>query len=736
MKLRFIFLMLTMGTFARAQQTNLNYRYAIKPANFSVNIDGVADEEGWRLIDKIPNLMNHWPMDTGMAQAKTEVQLTFDKDFLYLMARCYDNGTRIIQSLKRDNLDGYWNSDNLSLLLDPMNSRQNGIMFGVNAGGAQMEALVNSTGVNVDADANWDNKWYSAVKQYPDHWLIEMAIPFKTLRYDPSSTEWSMNIIRGDLQRNVYSTWTQFPLNYDGISLNFLGSLDWPKAPEPSKGNIVLIPYMAGGTQRDFEDEKGQTSYKQTFDTGLDAKIAVTSSLNLDLTLNPDFSNVDVDQQVTNLSRFSIFFPERRNFFLENADLFSNFGTWEVQPFFSRQIGLNKGEQIPILYGARLTGNLNPRLRLGLMNLQTRESGDFAANNYSVAAVHQRVLKNSVIKAIFMNRQSTGVSNKETDFARNGGLEFQYVHPNGKWNNAFLIHASQTDEKLGDNMHLGITGEYQGRHLRSGWVFDRVGENYITELGFNPRLYNYNAVTEETTRSAYTRVNPWLRYIWYPSAASSSLNMHGLRTWHMAWLNEGGSLNERGHGVGYDFIFKNTSEMRFNRLFKEVNLPVPTNFIDSGNPLPASNYKFTEYWVNYNTDQRKLLSTDWRIGYGDFYNGQKFNFSGGLNLRTQPWGSFGVNYTLNRVELAEGFGETTLHLLRANVDISFSNSMFWTTAVQYNSQSENYNVFSRFQWRFKPMSDFFLVYTDNYTTDGLNIKNRQIVFKITYWFNM
>ncbi len=722
------------GLMAQQQaDTRETYHYSMQKTSGQIMIDGQQNEAEWQDIPSIKALRNHWPLDTGFADALTEVKMTYDSDFVYVTAICYDDGERVIQTLRRDNEDAHWSSDNFTFVLDPMNGKQNGFLFGVNAGGAQIEALLSIDGVDSEADPNWDNKWYSSVQQYPDRWVVEMAIPFKTLRYSSDNGQWGINFIRGDMQRNSYSTWTQFPLNYGGINLNFMGTLDWDAKPKQAEGKVVLIPYLAGGTNRDFENEEGNTNYNQDFDGGLDAKIAITGSMNLDLTLNPDFSNVDVDQQVTNLSRFSIFFPERRNFFLENGDIFSNFGAWQVQPFFSRRIGLNGGRQVPILYGARLTGNVNENLRAGFMNVQTRQQGETEANNYTVAAVHQRVLKRSILKAIVLNRQTTGT--ETTDYARNAGVEFQYVHPGGKWNNTFRFHGAMTEEKLNKNFYYGFGGRYRGRHLRMGWTLDVIGQNFITELGFNPRINNFNAITEETTRQGYTRINPWTLYRFIPKKSDSRLNQHGPRTWHNAWLNPDGSLNERRHGIAYDFIFKNTSEIRLNRVFSETNLPVPTNLIGADTPLPVENYKYTQYFVEYNSDNRKILNTTWRAGYGDFFNGTRLNVSSGINVRAQPWGTFGINYDLNKVELAEGFGETTLHLLRANAEISFSNTMFWTTAVQYNSQAENYNIFSRFQWRYRPMSDFFLVYTDNYTTDGLNIKNRQIVFKITYWLN-
>jgi len=723
-----------LSTTSPDNETRNQFRYNIKKTSTKVAVDGDYSEEAWENVAAIPNFINHWPLDTGSAAALTEVKATYDEEFIYIVAVCHDDGTRVIQSLKRDDDDAHWGSDNFTLVLDPMNNKQNGFMFGVNAGGSQIEAQLNVNGPRTQYDQNWDNKWYSEVKRYDDYWVAEFAIPFKTLRYSSNISEWGINFIRGDMQRNEYSTWTQFSLNYPGIDLNFMGTLAWDEKPKQASGKVVLIPYLSGGTQRDFEEQE-QTSYDKNGDTGLDAKIALTGSLNLDLTVNPDFSNVDVDQQVTNLSRFSISFPERRNFFLENGDIFSNFGSWQISPFFSRRIGLMDGEQVPISYGARLTGNVTNKTRIGLMNTQTRAISDLEAQNYSVAAVHQQVLDRSVIKGIFINRQ-TGADVSESKFSRNGGLEFAYISSNGKVNNTVRFHTSQTPENYSDNHFYGLSGNYNGRSLRSGWTVDVVGENYITELGFNPRLENYNAETEETVRKAYTRLNPWTVYRFFPT--DSKLNSHGPRTWHMLWLNRDGTgLNERGHGFAYDFTFQNTTELRFQAQVREVNLPVPTSLIGSDHtPLPIGNYQFTQYWVNYNTDRRKIVNADFRVQFGDFFNGTRFNTSTGVNFRVQPWGSFGVTHDFNRVKLPGEFGQTNLNLLRVNSQISFSNSMFLTTALQFNSQSENYNFFTRFQWRYRPMSDFFLVYTDNYTTDGLELKNRQIVFKATYWLNL
>ena len=369
------------------------------------------------------------------------------------------------------------------------------------------------------------------------------------------------------------------------------------------------------------------------------------------------------------------------------------------------------------------------------MNIQTDAFDSITVQNYHVAAVHQQVLDRSVIKAIFINR-SAGETLETGQFSRNAGLEFAYLSNDGKLGNTVRYHTSHTDERLNNKYYYGLDGNYNGRNLRMGWTVDVVGENYITELGFNPRIENYNAETDETIRKGFTRINPWINYRFFP--AEGKLNSHGPVAWTQVWLNhEGQGLNERVHGMGYNLNFRNTSWLRPNISYQEVILPVPTTLLGNDyDPLPVARYQFTQADIRYNSDRRKVVSMNTVIGYGTFYNGKRLNASGGVNFRTQPWGNFGVTYNYNRVELPENYGEANLHLLIANAQISFSNSMFLTSALQFNSQSENYNFFTRFQWRYRPMSDIFLVYTDNYEMNGLGIKNRQIVFKATYWLNL
>ncbi|MEL7120853.1 MAG: DUF5916 domain-containing protein [Bacteroidota bacterium] len=705
------------------------YTYHIKRAGLPINVDGVIDNQ-WDNIESLSPFHNHSPEDTGYSELKTEVKITYDNQFIYFLGVCYDNGKRVIQTLKRDN-NGYYRSDHLTIAIDPIGNRQNGFMFGVNAGGAQIEGSLSLDGTRTENAVVWDNKWYSKTKQYQDYWVVEVAVPFKTLRFNSKNKNWGIGFVRPDIQNNKLTTWTEFPRNFNPDDLNYMGSLIWNEEIPKNGRFFNLIPYSTFSSIRDFEGPSGPETANK-FDIGIDGKIAVNSSLNLDVTLNPDFSNADVDEQVTNLTRFNIFLPERRNFFLENDDIFSNFGGWGIEPFFSRRIGLSNGQVIPIDYGARLTGNLSKKTRVGLMHIRTNGIDEINSQRFTVGTIHQQILDKSVIKAIAIDKTENGSSDS---YARNLGIEFAYVGKGGKLNNTFRIHTSHTDENLNDNLYYGFSGNFNTRRIRTGWTLDAVGENYITEVGINPRLENFNAETGDVVRIGFTKFNPFFRYLFYPENEKSIFNWHGIRTWHIIHWNNNLTFNETENNLAYDFRFKNTSFLTLDIRYRQLNLPLPTSFLGDFTPLPIANYNFTQFGLEYGTDNRKLFTSDFRSSYGDFFNGNRLNLLANVNLRFQPWGNFGVSYNYNNVKLPDNFGKREIHLLRFNGSVSFSNNMFLTNVTQYNTQTNNFGIFTRFQWRYLPMSDLFLIYTENYiTTDNFSPRNKGLVVKLTYWF--
>ncbi|MEM9648999.1 MAG: DUF5916 domain-containing protein, partial [Bacteroidota bacterium] len=364
-----------------AQKKNADFRYHIRKTTKPIVIDGIVDEQAWQQADVADDFFMVLPMDTGKAEETSEIRMTYDDKNIYLAAIFFNSvhGKYFVESLRRD--FSFGKNDNFLLFMDPFNNQTTGFSFGSNAAGAQWDGTMFGGG---SVDLNWDSKWISKVKQDPDKWVLEMAIPFKSIRYKDGVTEWGINFSRLDLKSSEKSSWTPIPRQFPTASLAYTGVLVWDTPPPAPRTNFSVIPYILGGAVQDFDE---QNTFEKR--VGGDVKISLSSSLNLDLTVNPDFSQVEVDRQVTNLDRFELFFPERRQFFLENADLFASFGYPTIRPFFSRRIGLG----VPIKAGARLSGNLNENWRLGIMDMQTDNIDDTGRpnQNFAVVSLQRRV---------------------------------------------------------------------------------------------------------------------------------------------------------------------------------------------------------------------------------------------------------------------------------------------------------------------------------------------------------
>ncbi|MEO0333361.1 MAG: DUF5916 domain-containing protein, partial [Bacteroidota bacterium] len=419
----------------------------------------------------------------------------------------------------------------------------NGFSFGANAAGAQWDGLMYEGG---RVDLSWDNKWVSEVKNYEDKWVFEAAIPFKTIRYKKGITEWGINFSRLDLKMAEKSAWAPVPRQFPSASLAYTGTLVWDQSPPTVKGNVSIIPYALGGTTRNFEEN---TSTKYRGDVGVDAKIAITSSLNLDLTVNPDFSQVEVDQQVTNLDRFELFFPERRQFFLENADLFANFGYPTIRPFFSRRVGLG----VPIRFGARLSGKLNKNWRIGAMNIQTGkvDETNLPAQNFAVAAIQRQVFARSNIGLIVVDKESLNYTPSDdptvptySQYNRNIGVEYNIASSNNLWTGKVLYLHSMSPKKSNRNMVHAANLEYDSRRWTLSWQHEYVGRGYTAEVGFVPRR-------------SYIKVNPEIEYRFFPK--NSNVVSHGPTAGSTLFFNESFQQTDNESYLAYNVNFQNRS---------------------------------------------------------------------------------------------------------------------------------------------------------------------------------
>lgn len=714
------------------------YRLEIGRTDSPIRIDGILDEPIWSLVDTAGDFWLSFPVDDRRVEKEfqTEVMMCYDDQFIYLAAVCYGAGPYVIQSLKRDN-QNFWMGDAFAVVFDPVNERTAGVTFGTNPGNVQTESLVSgqtgrrgnnpsSSGIN----RAWDNKWFSKVKTYPDRYIVEMAIPFKTVRYTEKSA-WGLNFIRSHSRTNTFHTWSPVPVQFRGVDLGYTGALIWNEKPAKAGGNVAVIPYALVSS---FKDSESPTESENKARAGVDAKIAISSTLNLDITVNPDFSQVDVDEQVTNLTTVNIRFPERRLFFLENSDIFENFGIPPMRPFFSRRIGLDEdGQTIPISFGARLSGNLNKDLRIGVMTMQTKELQQTPGENYSSAAFQQRVFGRSTIKGFFHNRQR--YQNGEFNFGnynRVGGLELDYRSMDGKLLSLAGYGKSWVPGKDGNNSFYNLALGYEGRHISAYSNLAGVGDHYVADMGFIPRTFHYDAVRDTTFSLGFDHWFSRFAYTFYPQERKVNSRELGFR--NILDITRDGQLIGNETEFSFTTFWRNTSILVMQLASNNAQLLFP--FLFAENPLPAAKYHFLSGAVEFGSDQRKKLFYLVGLQGGGFYNGQRVQYSANINYRLQPWGNFGLNFVQNQLRFPDPYGSSSLFLIGPKIELAVSTDLTWTTFLQYNTQEDNFNINSRFQWRFQPLSEIFLVYSDNYAVELWGPKNRALILKINYWLNV
>ncbi len=681
------------------------------------------DEPAWLETEVARDFDMVLPMDTSKANVLTEVRMTHDDENLYLIAICYNGrpGPYMVESLRRD--FNFGKNDNFLLFMDTFDDQTNGFSFGANAAGAQWDGIMYDGG---KVDLSWDNKWTSEVKNYADRWVFEMAIPFKTIRYKKGIKEWGINFSRNDLKGPEKSSWAPVPRQFPTASLAYSGSLVWDEPPPQAGPNISLIPFVLGGGSRDYENK---TPNEYRTEIGGDAKIAITSSLNLDLTVNPDFSQVDVDRQVTNLDRYELFFPERRQFFLENGDLFANFGYATIRPFFSRRIGLD----VPINFGARFSGKINKNWRIGAMDMQTDDvkSTYLPAQNFAVFALQRRVFARSTVGLMYINKQSLNYTSPTTDtipsysqYNRNLGLEYNLASSNNRWTGKATFLKSFSPDKKGDDFTHAANLTFTTREWIIAWQHEFIGKNYNAEVGYVPR-------------KGYIRVYPSIARLFFPKA--SSVLSHGPTISSSYFLNESFKRTDNENILNYGITFRNFSTFSTFASNNYVQLLRPFDPTNSGKDTLATGsiHQWNTVGWTYISKPQRLLTFGFSMLYGGYYaDGSRLNLTNDVGYRIQPYVSIAVSTSYNELRLPEPWGKTTFWLVGPRLDVTMTNKLFFTAFAQYNEQRKNINLNTRLQWRYRPASDLFIVYTDNYLPENMGVKNRSLVLKLTYWWNI
>jgi hypothetical protein len=753
--MRYIFFLSLLVPFFIQAQNEPGTQLKIKKAKGTITLDGILDELDWTEADVGGNWYLNYPVDTALAPFQTEARLTFNEHFLYVSFVCHDDESPdLINSLRRD--FEYDRNDNVGMSLGPYNDRINGFFFVITPKGIQMEGTVSNGGSSDDSySISWDNKWYSKVVRYKDKWIAEMAIPFKSFRYK-SSKEWNIAFDRLDKKRNHKSAWIRTPIQYTTGAFAYSGQLSWEDPVPKPHTNISFIPFIAG---RASADNESNPKVKNTeLQAGFDAKIAVTPSMNLDLTANPDFSQVEVDQQVINLTRFEFKFPERRQFFLENSDLFDQAGFPQSRVFFSRRIGLVKDSsglftRVPIVYGARLSGSLNRKWRVNMLNMQTKEkmSVGLPTQNYSVATVQRNFWNQSSIAITYADKETLGVGTgdsikyfhesvfqsvkldgrnylKRNMYNRVISADLESLSKDNKWYSSAYVARSFSELNNDQNSSFGSFLQYSVRHFNAYLGQYAIGKNFNSEMGYVPSHNIYPGQLNYLGSITYKI---------YPTNKAIVVMAPNLSFTH-TYL-PGGILSDKNYTVGYNFNFINTAilQLAYNYIFQRMTNDFnPVNSDKFTSFVTGEKYSWQNFSVMFQSNTRKIVNLTAQSTYGGFYNGTNLNLNGQINVRYQPYGNVSLRFDFNDLKLPENYGKEKLFLIGPRFDVTFTDKIFLTTYVQYNNLLDNVNLNARFQWRYKPASDFYIVYTENYLPGNLASKNRALVFKLTYWFNL
>jgi hypothetical protein len=617
---------LFMSTSLFAQESERSI--SVKFTDENINLDGVLDEASWQTADKGGDFWQYFPTDTTLTKLPTEFKLLYNDHFLYIGIRGEAASDKyVVSSLRRD-FRGT-TSDNVTLMFDTFKDGNTAFLFGMTPYGVQREAFISQGGAIAGFNPNWDQKWQLESKMYDGYFIFEAAIPFSSIKFREGETEWRVQCYRWDIGINEQSAWSHVPQNQLLSSLAFMNKMVFEKPLGKSRTPFAIIPYINALTSKDFES--GITDSKLKF--GGDAKVAIGNSMNLDITVNPDFSNVEVDDIFTNLTRFEVFLPEKRQFFIDNSDLFGSFGSSrDAIPFFSRRIGLardNAGNLIEnrIIGGVRLSGKLNEDWRLGLLNVQTDEdiNKSIASNNNMMLALQKMVFARSNIGFFMINRQAFkdyDFLDSKNEYNRVLGVDYNLASSNDVWIGKFYLHKSFQPDDTKGNLSSQATVTYNTRKFNYTTDFVYVDKDFRSDLGFIPRTGFYKSGNSAT-------------YNFYPK--SGSINRHSIQALALFYWNPDLDFKKTDHEFRgtWDVEYKDRSSLEVQYSNHYIFLTRDFDPTRSGGVPLLSNktYSFNQLTSTYQSSLSKLFTYNAETTVGQYYNGNVFATGGLLAYR-------------------------------------------------------------------------------------------------------
>jgi hypothetical protein len=598
-------------------------------------------------------------------------------------------------------------------------------VFSTNSVGAKADTQMANEGR--DVNTNWDAVWWVQSRRTAEGWTAEFRIPFKTLRFDTGDAKsWGINFARRVRRKTEVSYWSPVSRAYTIYRASAEGNLTGLSGLKKGR-NIRLKPFLAAGAVRGV----GEDGFDRDLSAGMDLKAGITSSLTFDATINPDFAQAEADEQQVNLTQFSLFFPEKREFFLENAGIFyigdiprnkrasSRFSPPEedVLLFFSRRIGLtDSGAQLPLYGGARLTGRAGA-FGLGFMTMQSEEVDERAGNNYTVARVRGDILKSSDVGAIFLSRQPAGSSD---DFNRVAGVDANFRFFKSFSINSFAARSDSPRVTTNQNAAKLAIG-WEDSLKRLGASIMTIGEGFKDDMGF-------------VRRSGVTRQFYDIAFLPQPE----SLRKYGIRQLQpharaFIYDDPNGSLVSRTIHVAHQTTWNNGSYMEYAFEPRVESITKPF-LISPGVAIPAGRYDWYQHLLLYEGDHSRALSGSIRYTFGGFWSGSQKVTQASVLYRPTYRMVFDLGFQITDIALIVPAKEFTTTLVNLRTGYSFSTNMFLDTLLQYRNDVKQFSANVRFNLIHRPLSDFFIVYNESQFTDINQPTGRGLVVKYTQMF--
>ena len=708
------------GAYGASSEHPAPPRLDARPLEVAPKLDGrVRDDPAWQSLTPASGFWQVRPDAGRPASQRTEVYVGYTKTTLYIGVVCYDSnpGAIVVADSRRDSsLD---DTDSFQVIVDPYRDRQNGFVFGTTPTSVEYDGQVTNEGANRFGGSgrgfnlNWDASWSVRSRIHQAGWSTELAIPFTSLRYGAQSVQtWGINFQRTIRRNNEVAYWAPLPRQFNLFRVSEAGTLHGLEVP--SQRNLQFTPYVLGrgvrgGTLRGTDTDG---------EIGFDAKYSITPSLTLDATYNTDFAQVEVDELQVNLDRFSLFFPEKRPFFLENAGHFAVGTPEEVELFFSRRIGIDgNGVVQPIDGGLRLSGKLGSATNVGLLHMRTDGAAGVPANDYSVARVSRELPNRSSIGALLVERQGERSGDHNHTYAIDGrwGIGEELVIES-------YVAATETPGMRGDNHALHLKGNYSSETWSNQLGYTKVGENFNPEVGFLRRR-NY----EKGEFLVFRRIRP-----------KDWLGMYEIRP-HVSfrgfWDDEGfwesGFLHVDSH-----WEWRNGWEIHTGVNFSHEGVKRPFE-INPGTFVLPGEYDHEEAQLVLESDEAKPLSFSLQSIFGGFFGGHRASNQATLRYRYRDAFSSELTWSRNELDLPFANGEFDVNVGRLRLSYSFSPKVLLQALVQYDDRRDLVATNIRFSWLQSANAGLYLVYNeiDDDTVGGPIDKRRELVVKFSRILN-